>query len=66
MELLNELGNDLALAFLVEKKHKSKIDSKSALALIERVREVLKSVSKEEKTIVKDLDAEKSVSISSH
>lgn len=66
MELLNDLGNDLALAFLVEKKHNTKIDSKSALALIGRVKEVLRSVSHEEKTFLKDAGTEKSVGLSSH
>lgn len=65
MELLNELGNDLALAFLVEKKHKSKIDSRSALALIGRVREVLKPISSE-KITGNDSGAERSVARSSH
>jgi hypothetical protein len=66
MEILNELGNDLAFAFLVEKKHGAKIDSKSALALIERVRKVLQPVSKEEKTSGKIAISEKSVGFSSH
>lgn len=69
MELLNDLGNDLALAFLVEKKHNKKIDSKTALALIERVKEVLRSVSHEEKSFPTNTaaeKAEKSVVFSSH
>lgn len=66
MELLNEIGNDLALAFLVEKRHTAKIDSKSALALIGKVREVLKPVSAEEKNDIAVSEAEKSVGISSH
>jgi hypothetical protein len=66
MEILNELGNDLALAFLVEKKHGAKIDSKSALALIERVKKVLQPVSNEEQTSAKGVISEKSVGFSSH
>ena len=45
MNLLNELENDLALAFLVEKKHTEKIDSRDARALIARVKKVLQTVS---------------------
>jgi hypothetical protein len=41
MDLVNELGNDLALAFLVERKHQHKIDSREALELIQTVRESL-------------------------
>ncbi len=45
MDLLNKLGTDLALAFLVEKRHTAKIDAKEALALIAKVRKVLQPVS---------------------
>ena len=45
MDLINELGNDLALAVLVEKKHKEKLDSKEILSLIGKIREVLEPVS---------------------
>ena len=41
MELLNELGNDLAMAFLAEKRHREKIDSHSAQVLIIRVKHAL-------------------------
>ena len=41
MNLLNELGNELALAFLVEKKHAEKIHPENAAALINKVKEVL-------------------------
>lgn len=49
MNLVNELENDLALAFLVEKKHSEKIDSKEVLLLLNKVREVLKPLSADEK-----------------
>ena len=45
MNLVNELENDLALAFLVEKKHSEKIESKQVIALLNKVREVLKPLS---------------------
>ncbi len=49
MNLATELENDLALAFLVDKKHSEKIDSKEVLVLINKVREVLKPLSADEK-----------------
>lgn len=49
MNLATELENDLALAFLVEKKHSEKIDSKEVLVLLNKVREVLKPLSADEK-----------------
>ena len=42
MDLIDDLGNDLALAFLVEKKHRQKIDSKDVLALIGRIKAALR------------------------
>lgn len=41
MDLVNELSSELALAFLVEKKHAEKLDTNDVLALIGRVKEVL-------------------------
>ncbi len=49
MNLASELENDLALAFLVEKKHSEKIDSKEVLVLLNKIREVLKPLSTDEK-----------------
>lgn len=51
MNLLDELGNDLAFAFLVEKRHKEKIDSKEVAMLIEKIKDVLKPVSVNEKSV---------------
>jgi hypothetical protein len=45
MDLVNDLGNDLVLAMLVEKKHGEKIDSKEIVSLIGRIREVLEPIS---------------------
>ncbi len=47
MNLVNELSSELVLAFLVEKKHAEKLDNNDALALIGRVKEVLKPLSAE-------------------
>lgn len=49
MDLVNDLENDLALAFLVEKQHSEKIETKEVMALLNKVREVLKPLSTEEK-----------------
>ena len=43
MELINDLGTDLAVAFLVEKRYEQKLDVEEALALISRVRDLLES-----------------------
>lgn len=43
MDLINELGTDLAVAFLVEKRYRQKIDSEEALELISRVTDLLES-----------------------
>ncbi|MDQ3087000.1 MAG: hypothetical protein M3Q78_00205 [Acidobacteriota bacterium] len=41
MDLVNELSSELALAFLVEKKHAERLNKNDVLALIGRVKEVL-------------------------
>ena len=66
MNLLNELENDLALAFLVEKKHTEKIDSKDARALIAKVKNVLQTVSFKKESTEKTSPAEKINSVSSY
>lgn len=44
MNLIDDLGNDLALAFLVEKKYDRKINRQESLALIGRIKETLRPV----------------------
>ncbi len=41
MDLVNELSSELALAFLVEKKHAERLNANDVLALIGKVKEVL-------------------------
>lgn len=48
MDLVNELSSELALAFLVEKKHAEKLNANDVLTLIGRVKEVLMSLSDDE------------------
>jgi hypothetical protein len=43
MELINDLGTDLAVAFLIEKRYQQRLDSEEALELISRVRDLLES-----------------------
>lgn len=45
MDLVNDLGKDLALAMLIEKKHSEKIDSEEIMSLLSKVREVLEPLS---------------------
>ncbi|HMQ03290.1 MAG TPA: hypothetical protein PKD26_05185 [Pyrinomonadaceae bacterium] len=45
MDLINDLGSDLAIAFLVEKKLERKIALREAIVLIDRVTSELKGVS---------------------
>jgi hypothetical protein len=64
MDLLNELGADLALAFLVEKKHTEKIDSKDVRVLIAKVRKVLQPVSIEPQPPESNLSGKKNIAVS--
>lgn len=64
MNLLNELGTDLAFAFLVEKKHTEKIDSKDVRALIAKVRKVLQPVSIEPQLPESNLSGKKNIAAS--
>lgn len=44
MELLNELGNDLAIAILIEKRHSETIPAADILDLISRVKTLLEPI----------------------
>jgi len=66
MNLVNELGNDLALAFLVEKKHAEKLDSKEILALIDNIKRVLQPISLEKKTGEMSLTTPKNTDVATH
>ncbi|HEX8638268.1 MAG TPA: hypothetical protein VF692_09410 [Pyrinomonadaceae bacterium] len=66
MNLLNELENDLALAFLVDKKHTEKIDSKDVRALIAKVKKALQAVSFKNESAEERGLAEKTKSTSSY
>lgn len=41
MDLVNELSSELALTFLVEKKHAERLNANDVLALIGKIKEVL-------------------------
>lgn len=61
MDLINDLGNDLAVAFLVEKRHGQKIESKEVPALMARIRAALQPFSnndaKEPEPIIADMNS---------
>jgi hypothetical protein len=46
MDLIDDLGSDLAVAFLVEQKHRPKLDSREAVILIDRVKTALQRISR--------------------
>ncbi len=63
MDLLNDLGNDVALSILVKKTHFEKLDSKEILPLITRIREVLEPISSRNHSHpIESLDVAKAVS----
>ena len=66
MNLLNELGNELALAFLVEKKHAEKIHPENAAALINKVKKVLELNSDDTKDKETKISSEKAANSFSH
>lgn len=43
MNLVNELGNEIAFAFLVEKKRSEKVPVENVGAFIDKVKEILES-----------------------
>ncbi len=66
MDLVNELSSELALAFLVEKKHAEKLNTNDVLALIGRVKEVLLPLSAEKSVDTLILSSAISVKTISH
>ena len=66
MDSANELGSELALAFLVENKYAGKVNSGDILALIGKIREVLKPLSDKENCGEKFAGTEKTAQIATH
>ena len=66
MDLINDLGKDLALAFLVEQRYRQKIDPARARALIEKVRRLLESSSPGDLTMPDDIDSDRARTFSAH
>jgi hypothetical protein len=62
MDLINELGNELALTLLVEKKFVEKIESSAVPSLIDKVKHALKSISSAENGNYPPLKTAKTVS----
>lgn len=61
MDLIDDLGNDLALAFFVEKKHRQKIDSKEFLALIKSIRSSLHKVASKDSRVASNVEFDRVV-----
>jgi hypothetical protein len=53
MDLINDLENDMAFAFFVEKRHSQKINSEDSLALIRNLRSSLNMLA------TREIDADK-------
>ncbi len=51
MNLVNELGSEMALAILVEKRHAKKLNSREVLTLIDKIEEALQPFSSDENFI---------------
>lgn len=67
MNLVNELENDLALAFLVEKKHSEQLDSTKVTELLDRVRQILQPLSiEDEPTIETEFSIGNSENVRAH
>lgn len=49
MNLLSDLGNEMAMAILVKKEYSEKIGTKDAVNLIENVQKILRPAPKDEK-----------------
>lgn len=47
MNLINDLGSEIALAFLIEKRNSERISSADILPLIKRINDVLEPISHE-------------------
>lgn len=66
MDLVNELSSELALAFLVEKKHSEKLNSGEVLALIEKIKSALQPLSEENDSVEKLFNVENNTRFATH
>lgn len=66
MDSANELSSELALAFLVENKYAGKANSSDILALIGKIKEVLKPLSEKENCGEKLAGSEKTAQFTTH
>jgi predicted peroxiredoxin len=55
MDLINELGNELALTFLVEKKFTEKIESSDVPSLIDKIKNILETADHSPVKMVKSI-----------
>lgn len=66
MNLINDLGDEVAFAVLVEKKHLGKIKSGDVLPLISRIKEVLQAASNREDIREENLTADRNAKVATH
>lgn len=66
MDLIDDLDNDLVFAFLVEGKHRQKIDAKEAVILLKKVRTALDIDVKGKLDRLRSLGVETSIHATSH
>jgi hypothetical protein len=66
MDLINDLGTDLAFAFLVERRYWQKIDPEKARALIDQVTKLLESSSLDDDPELTEFDPERTLRFSAH
>ncbi len=66
MDLIDDIGNDLALAFLVEKRHRQNLTSQDVLALISRIKAVLYRVDDQNLNSSGGIEIEQTIRRTSH
>lgn len=66
MNLINDLGSELAFAVLIEKKHRERLHSSDVLPLIGRITEVLQPITAREDFREQPLPIEQAAKVASH
>jgi hypothetical protein len=66
MDLINDLGTDLALAFLVDQRYRQKVDPARARAIIDQVTRLLESSPTANLAARDYIDSDKAHTFSAH
>ena len=66
MDLINDLGTDLAVAFLVDERYRQKIDPARARALIECVKRLLETPKLGKSDRSSEIDPDCNLTLSAH